>query len=1342
MQCMLTPIHVIVISVGPKDATEGSRGGCYMKVFPRIRLTFALLGVLIAGLLPWAQPAFAQETTGSVSGVVQDLTGALIPQASVLLTNLDNKTERKSVSNGSGEFAIASVTSGLRYQIVVTVPGFKKWESKMFPLRPGDRIQFTDIKLAAGETSEQVTVEATESQAVKPLDTPERSDVITSKDLETLAIVGRDAEELIETLPGFALISPGVNNQSTANTTAVSLNNNISGGYSANGMGPTGLATIIDGVSLTDIQTNSGTVQTVNSDMIQEVKVSTSNFSAANAKGPAVFDAVTKAGGSAYHGAGYLYARDGALNANDWYNNFLQQSRPDARYLYPGAQIGGPLWIPGTRFTRHNDKLFFFFGFEVYNQKYSPETLGSWVPTYAERAGDFSLTSLNAELCGARPDGGLNPNSSQAMCYAENYLSNGTPVVNGNVTSYANAGGVALVNWLPLPNANPFTNVSGFNYIQPVEQTLNGDMLHARLDYSINDNNKLTLTYGRQSQITDEPVSLGYVPDYSVLYPGDVTQGDISNIFSVTYTKVFGATLTNEFNASLSLISDPGNLGDPSAVSRFSMNQYNCENPSERAAGTCNNPVTDNFNYLGAYKNAGDYSVPALSDGGGNLGYPNVLMPGGFYNNQVHMKKTVPDLQDAVTWVKGSHTFTFGGYFEKGILNGIADTGAYPQGEYTFNPGTSGYEYNSGIPSAPGPFLESNYTSCENPQSTGTSRTSGASYLGSCINPIAMMYMGTPDSFQQTNFTPVVDMQYTTLAGFANDQYKFRRVTFMLGARFEHLGPWTDRHNNGLATFSPSLYNSECSRANGVAITCAASTDYPGITWHGLNKATPNSVNNPQQVYFTPRVGLAWDLFGHGNTVLRGGWGIYRHEEEFAPYALAAATAQGFKTTEIQNQAFTFNTIDEQAPINPQDFNINVLTTGDTTRPVYYQYNADISQRLSIDRLHLKDTLIEVAYVGNNGQNMSTYNQGSSYNEASDVNLIPQGYMLQSTFNPALAPGGSVLSSLSTAQQDYFRPFPFYQHIYSLKHDFYYNYNSAQVSWNKSAGAITYGVNYVFSKELATAASYNNQLVDPVNLRNDYNPATFDRTHVINAHYQVDFGKHYHGDHRLLAGAANGWLLSGISQFSSGEDLASGQGENFGFGYGSLTPTQVPTPQQMPSTEELLTCQTTYNIPKDANGNQYCTTNLSPITWLGTPDYLLMPTLKCNPTSGTVAHQFINPTCLGVPLPGGSTSTGQGVPRLPYIHSPAYQNHNLSLYKSFNIRENQVLQFHASGFNFLNHPLVSFNNNDSTNLSLGTLNYAVAGQALTPSMLRVQNFGTADIKFGARIVELGAKYTF
>lgn len=1317
-----------------------------MMLLSRIKPAAGVLFLLVTGFL-LQSPALAQETTGSVSGAVQDATGAIVPHASVVLTNVQNKTERKTTSNGSGNFTIASVTSGSRYQLTVTMQGFKPWRSQPFDLLPGDRPNFTDIKLQIGEVSSQVTVEATETQAVKPLDTPERSDVITSKNLETLAIVGRDAEELIETLPGFALISPGVANTSSANTAAVGLNNGISGAYSPNGTGPTGLATILDGISLTDIQNNSSTVQTINADMIQNAKVDSANFSAVNAKGPVIFNATTKSGTASYHGEAYMYVRDTALNANDWYNNHLNQSRPDGRYLYPGGQLAGPLWIPHTRFDRHNNKLFFFTGFEVINQKFSPATLGAWVPTMAERAGDFSVKNLNAQLCGARPDGLLNPNSSQPMCYAENYLSNGNAVVDGNVTAQANPGGKALVNWLPLPNADPFQNPSGYNYVQPVEQTQNGTTLHISLDFSINDNNKLRATYGRQSQITQQPTGYGYTPNFSVLYPGAVTTGDISNIVGVTYTRVFGSTVTNEFAAAMSLISDPANMGNPAAVSRFSMNAYNCSDPTARANGTCGSSGNGNFNYLGEYKNAGDYSVPALNAGGGNLGYPNVQMPGGFYNNQVHMKKTVPDIQDSVTWAKGPHTFQFGVYYEKGILNGIADANAFPQGEYTFNPGNSFYQYNANVGQV------SQYVGCQNPQSSGTSRTSGASYLGNCINPIAMMYMGTPDSFQQTNFTPIVDMQYTTLSGYVNDSWKLHRLTLVLGARIEHLGPWTDRHGNGLATFDPALYNSQCIRANSQNVSCAQTTDYPGITWHGINNAVANAVNNPPAVYFTPRVGLSYDVFGNGNLWIRGGWGVYRHEEEFAPYAQAAATAQGYKTTYLQQQ-WNFDGVDEQSPINPSDFNVRVLTANDTVRPTYYVYNATVSQRL-LPGSRRWTSLVEVAYVGSNSQNLSTSNNGG-YNEASDVNLIPQGYMFQSSSAFCLCNlptnlGAGAISGLSTAAQDYYRPFPFYQHVYALKHDFYSNYNSMQASWNKTSGMVSFGANYTFSKALATAASYNNQLVDPVNLRNDYNPATFDRTHVINAHYLIDIGKRYHGEHHLLSTLANGWQISGFSTFQSGVNLASAQGENFGFGYGSLQVTQVAVLQQMQNTSQQQ-CVQTYNVPKDKNGNQYCVTNLNPITWLGTPDYQLMPTLNCNPAGGPASHQYINPTCFGVPLPGSpvgggtgvdfSNPSGQGVNRLPYIHGPSYQNHNLSVYKNISMGESRNLQFHASGFNFLNHPLVSFNNNDSTNLSLGSLNFAVAGQPLTPSMLRVPNFGVAPIKYGSRLLELGAKYSF
>ncbi len=1326
-----------------------------MKSFPGFKQTSAWLGLFVAVLLLWQGPALAQETTGSVSGVVKDTTGAVIPGATVTVTNLDNKSERRTVSNGTGEFAVTAIQAGLRYQVRVEMKNFAPWQSQPFPLRPGDTLSFTDIRMQVAQAAEQVTVEAINTQALKPLDTPERSDVITAKDLETLGIEGRDATELIGMLPGFAMVSPQVNNQ--APNTAVVGMSGPTGSYSANGAGPTGLATILDGVSIQDIDTNAGTVQTVNADMIQEIKATTSTFSSEYSKGPAVLNATTKAGSTSYHGMAYIYARDTSLNANDWYNNYLQQTRPPGRYLYPGGQLGGPLWIPGTRFGPHNNKLFFFVGYEYYNQNFWSETLGSWVPTMAERQGDFSAQSLNSELCGARPDGKQNLDAVLPMCYAESYLPNGTPVPTGNVSQYADpsGSGPALVNWLPLPNADPFVNEQGYNYVQQVIQTQNGSQLHARVDFNLSDYNKFFATWGRQSQISDEPVAWGYIPNDAMLYPGDITAGDISNVFSLHYTRIFGTSVSNEAGASISFISDPGNMGNPNAVSRFYMNEYNCTDPAKRATASCGNPAGDNFNFLGEYKNNGDYSVPALSDYG-SLGYPNMLMPGGFYNNQVKMKKLVPTLDDTVNWVKGQHNFAFGVYAERGMLNGDADyANAFPQGEYDFNPGNGYFEYNGNVGE---PFDNAAYIPCENPDPNGTSRLSGAAYFGSCINPVAMMYTGYTDSFTQTNFSPIVDMQYTALAGFVNDSWKLRRLTLMLGARVEHLGPWFDRHNNGLATFSSSLYGGECSNGDSIPsgphiLRNCSSLAMPGIIWHSANSSVSNSVSSPPTVYFSPRVGASIDLFGSGRTVLRGGWGVYRNEEEFSPYALAAATAQGYKTSQSIG-GLTFPLVDDQSPINPPDISVDTLSPTDNVRPIYYQFNLTVDQRV------IWNSLLEFAYVGSESRNLPTFNtQASGYNGASDMNVIPLGALFTS-FNPSYIPGvvsagstgGINLGGLNTPETDFFRNYPFYQHIYVLKHDYYSNYNSLQVAWNKpSTGIVSWGANYTFSKDLATAASYNNQLADPLNLRNDYNPAPFDRSQVFNIHYLVNLGKRYGGGNHLLSTVANGWLISGISSVQSGPDLPSEQGENFSFGNGNIVATQVAMGIQGGGPSQDQICANTYGIPPDKNGATHCVQNINNVVWMGTPDYLLMPTLSCNPVGGSATHQFMKATCFGIPLPGGPTSgqfalstnpSGQGVYRLPYIHGPAFQKHDLSVFKDFSVREGKTLEFHASAFNFLNHPLVSFNNNDNSNLNLGNVLGAVPGQSLTQAELGYKNFGIANVKYGSRLLELGAKFMF
>ncbi len=305
--------------------------------------------------------------------------------------------------------------------------------------------------------------------------------------------------------------------------------------------------------------------------MISEFKVLTSNFSAENQKGPAVISSVAKSGGKDFHGSGFFYARNYALNANDWLFNKNGQTQPENKYYYPGGTLGGPVLIPGTKFNRNRNKLFFFTGYEYFYQVLDTGLLRSTVPTAGEINGNFSPAEIAKEgniTASGGPPGSLN--AANLAKYPGGIIPQS--VLDPNMQ--------ALMKLYPQPNADPNSN-GGYNYVQAETFNQNSVQWMSRVDYNISDNTKLFVRYNLQRETQQFPVGLWWRQNDQVPYPTPVEGKNKSDSITASVTHVFSPSMTNEFVFGYTYIGFPNVFQDPSKVDRTKVG----------------------YNYKGLYKN-------------------------------------------------------------------------------------------------------------------------------------------------------------------------------------------------------------------------------------------------------------------------------------------------------------------------------------------------------------------------------------------------------------------------------------------------------------------------------------------------------------------------------------------------------------------------------------------------------------------------------------------------------------------------------------------------------------------------------------------------------------------
>ncbi len=278
-----------------------------VKSSERIRVFSVMLGLLL--FLCVAPGALAQGLSGgTLRGIVKDATGGLVPNASVKLVSTRTGAEREVKTNDEGAYVFTSVEPG-PYRLRVEAVGFKASEQSEFMISPSDTRNLS-VTLEVGAPSETVTVTG-ESAPIK-IDTGERSDTVTAKQIDNLSIIGRSSLELLRILPGVVAPDP---NDLEFNSFGGGSNANAN--YTVNGIRGVNNNVSIDGSRVIDIGSNNGTIITANNDMVQEVTVKTSNYAAEYGSSTVQVFATTKGGGKDYHGELYDYIRPKRLQASD-----------------------------------------------------------------------------------------------------------------------------------------------------------------------------------------------------------------------------------------------------------------------------------------------------------------------------------------------------------------------------------------------------------------------------------------------------------------------------------------------------------------------------------------------------------------------------------------------------------------------------------------------------------------------------------------------------------------------------------------------------------------------------------------------------------------------------------------------------------------------------------------------------------------------------------------------------------------------------------------------------------------------------------------------------------------
>jgi hypothetical protein len=1063
---------------------------------------------------PWAQ---AQQTLGGITGTVMESTGSVLPGTVVNIVGDETKLTRTQTSSTTGSYDFVNLPIG-SYTLTFTHEGFQTQKVPSIVVQ-ANRTATVNATLQVGQVATTITVEET------PL--------VNSSDTTNGYILDKEQIEAIPlptgSFTGLAILSAGVNAELPAGTGAnAGLGNQP---IWANGQRDTSNSFLLNGVDASNlfngkstsqvasarIVNNTGvagagstTAQIIQStaspylaigqaiptpapETVQEFHMNTSMYDAQQGStSGAHIDMNTASGTNTIHGGAYIHRGTDWLNAAPYFykqdNNIPSNEKvPELHRYTAGGTLGGALI---------KDKLFGFVGYQhVHVSDLEIGTSRTAVP--------FGLTD---------------DRSPQALVDVAN-ANFGTSLTTADISPVSFALLNAKVNGqYMVPSANPnFTPTLNFpeNVFLTQPAYFISDQAVSNLDYLATSKDTLSLKYYYQHDPTRAPFGFSSVKGFPQHLDAGSQVASITNTQSLSpnfsIAEVFGF-IREKIYSTIAQPFTPQSVG----INAFGSTIF----PGITIVDDLGNESPANTNFV---FNAGENIGSTAASQGAFTG--------------IFQNRWMPSVD--ASWIRGKHTFTFGGSFSYTQLNA--------RDERT-NSGMIGF-------------------------------TDFASFLQG--TPITY----TADGFITTNFLQGDANRYyrsKETGAYIQDKYQIRpNLSVTAGVRFDYHGGLTEK-NGRIFNFEPSAYSYDATTdtitSNGL-ILAGNNPDFP-------TKGVSDSTLTGRQWGIAPRIGIAWSpkMF-NDKVVVRSGWGLYYDRGELFAY-LSPGFASGVITggpfgvnqtppwvnsQTCDPQGFGYVTCPDFAnpwgPTlgpppsgNPKNLVLPNAATSSTGIPLFAfgDYNRanklpyTMNQMLDIQWQPRRDLVIQVGYVGNLGRHEVVplpFNQAQIASPTHPIRAgtpfeqdYTYGYSIlsdPSTFTPALLPNGQpYLQTFEGGNVNLRVPFIGYSsesESYTAAGISAYHALQAHVEKRLSHGfqvGFSYTYSHATDEQSAMGLFYNGN--NPLNLRSGYGLSDYDRKHVINFTYRYELPKFFSGS-SFKSKIANGWAISGLTVIQSGQ---------------------------------------------------------------------------------------------------------------------------------------------------------------------------------------------------------------